>query len=116
MALLMNPEEVSKPLVQKLHFEWYNVLFIVGGIVFQMVDMYGFDLYNLVKFHSTGHMWYFCWTLALVLLPGISMSLVSCLWYCRSTDNTSRRAKIVRVLCHILLLSPVTRYNYIILY
>ena len=74
MALLMHPEEVPNPLVKKLHFEWYNVLLIVGGIVFQVVDMYGFDLYNnLIKFPSTGHMWYFYWTLFLVLFPGISI-------------------------------------------
>ena len=113
-------QPVENTLDQQLDFGWFNVFLLWFGVAAHILDMYVFDVKLLYDLYIEGSYDFFAATLCLVVIPAALMSLWSWRWYktllierdlppdALAVEDTVW-SKIIRIVCHILLISSAAR-------
>ena len=79
-------------------------------IVTYVIDV-GSDVYVAVMYYMEKEWWWFSLTVSFIVIPSLTISIFSCVWYKHDKEASKPVRFIPRIIFVILQLGPIIRYN-----
>ena len=98
---------------RRANFNWFDTVCIAVSTISYLADMIA-DIFMAIQYYREELYWYSALTIVFVAIPALTMSGLSARWYIKDQKNPnlppiSKWRWAFRIICVVLLISPVAR-------